>query len=176
MFEIFLNSRSFSIGGSGLVIASLLVPFFVAYLVSVFENRLLYYFSEGRLILTKGNLVGSVISTTVVPFFMISFGLLVVSQWLGEDFQIPELAPGEFPVPTAKQALVYIPLTIIASMLLVGLIHRAIVARKLADTPSVQRLLNRWVFGLSMVSQVLIVGFLWAVLFLFPAQANTQIN
>lgn len=172
---VLLAQRQFSLWGSLLIVAVLLVPFFIAWAVSVYENRLLWWFSEGREVLTKGNIIGSVLSATSVPCFMISFGLLGVSALFGDAIGFADMVDGRA-VPSATQVAVYLPLTLLVSVVGVVVLRRLAYRRKLAEAPELRPLFLRWVLWLNVVGQVLILGFLWAVLFLFPELVNLALQ
>jgi hypothetical protein len=167
--------RQFSFAGSLLIVAVLLVPFFIGWLVSYYENRLLWYFSEGQEILTKGNLIGSVITATSFPIFWISFGLLATSALFGEHIGMANIVDGTAR-PGAVQGMVYIPLTLILSCLSVAGYHYWAYRDKLADQPELRRLYLRWVIWLNVIAQVIMLAMLWAVLYLFPELVNMALQ
>jgi hypothetical protein len=172
-----LTERTFSMAGSLVVVAVLLVPFFFAWLVSVYENRLLYYLSEGAEVLTKGNIIASVMTSTAIPCFMVSFGLLGVSALFGDRIGFSDFDPAAQQVtPSLSQALIYIPLTLAVSIGAVVWIRRVAYRKKLAARPEDRAVFLKWVFGLNVLGQVLILGLLWTVLFVFPSLANVPIR
>lgn len=170
-----LAPRQFSVAGSVLIVVVLLVPFFVAWAVSVYENRLLWWFSEGREVLTKGNIIGSVMISTSVPCFMISFGLLGASALLGDAAGVAEIVEGTAR-PSATQVAIHLPLTLIGSIGLVVWLRLWAYRRKLAAQPEVRRLFVRWVVWLNVIAQVVVLALLWAVLFLFPDLVNLALQ
>lgn len=167
--------RQFSLWGSLLIVGVLLIPFFLAWIVSVYENRLLYWFSEGREVLSKGQIIGSVISATSFPVFWISFGLLGTSALFGDMIGMASIVDGTAR-PSPTQTLVYIPLTLALSCASVAYLHALLFRRALADAPAVRRLFLKWVVWLNVVAQGVILALLWAVLYLFPDLVNKALQ
>jgi len=170
-----LTQRQFSPLGSLLIVAVLLVPFFIAWAVSVYENRLLWWFSEGTEVLTKGNIIASVMSATAIPCFMISFGVLGVATLFGDTIGFAEMVDGTAR-PSATQTAVYLPMTVLVSIVGVLLLRRLAYRKKLPNSPETRGLYLKWVMWLNVVGQVLMLGFLWGVLFLFPELVNLALQ
>ncbi len=175
LLTLLYTERQFSLGGSLLIVAVLLIPFFIGWAVSYYENRLLWYFSEGRELLTKGNLIGSVISATSFPVFWISFGLLGVSALFGDQIGLANIVDGTAR-PSTTQSLVYVPLTVLLSCLSVAGFHRWAYRGKLVEYPAERALFLRWVVWLNVVAQIIMLAMLWAVLYLFPELVNLALQ
>lgn len=174
MYEFLLTSeRQVSLGGSLLVMVALLAPFGLAYVISVYENRLLYYFSEGKEVLPKGQLITSVLSTVMYPLIAMSFGLIGVAKLFSqigfEDVALKDERP-------TWAWLMYIGITLVLSLALITWSRHRASKRWFKENLPLQRLYRRWLWWLAWVGQVILLTFFWLMIAIFPQLTSIVIT
>ncbi len=166
--------RSFSLAGSLLVIGSLTFPFVLAYLVSVYENRLLCYFSEGKELLSKGQIIGSVLSSGCVPLFFLSFGLLGLAK-LSDVLGFTQDTNAS-PFESLSYTLIAFVFAALCSVFFTVLLHLRLLRSKLQDDLALHKLFRRWLIALNVTAQLFIQILFWATLWIFPNLVNLQVT
>lgn len=176
--EVILTSiqatqRQVSLEGSILVVLALLAPFGLAYLVSVYENRLLFWFSEGEHVLPKGSLIGSVLSTVMYPLLSMSFGLFGVAHLVELGLDEEALASGDKP---AWAYAVYVIFTLVFSLATITWSRHRMAKKWFQDNLPLQRLYRRWLWWVSWTAQVLLLTFFWLLIAFFPETTSIIIS
>ncbi len=145
------------------VVALMFMPLLAAMGVSVYENRLSVYFSEQvgpPVNLEKRHLIFSVLITSCVPVFALSFGLLGVSQLTDRIW--PAL-PGEPARQSPQEQAIFYLFSLGFSLLAVALLKRLLFRKHLSDPALVEArdLFRLWQFRLNLLATFLNVTLYW---------------
>ncbi|MCC6573181.1 MAG: hypothetical protein IT462_05255 [Planctomycetes bacterium] len=165
------------------VVALMFAPLLVAMGVSRYENRLSVYFSEqvGEPInLKKVHLIFSVIISSCVPVFAISFGLLVISKLTSNIW--PPAPPGQPPEHSFEKQLVFYLFSLVVSLVGVLALKKLLFRKHLRDPDAgeARAYFLRWQFNLNVVATLLNVtiywGAFWVALWLDPELVNKTLS